>query len=49
MAPKNTDLLREQNLRKIEDHLSEVARLSASCSLDKETVIEMVNLLWEEQ
>jgi len=48
VAPKNTEMLREQNLRKIEEHLSEVVKLSSSCSLDKETVLEMVNLLWEE-
>jgi GntR family transcriptional regulator len=48
VAPKNTDLLREQNLRKIEDHLSEVVQLSASCALDKKTIIEMVELMWEE-
>ena len=48
VAPKNTDLLREQNLRKIEDHLSEVVKLSASCALDKKTILEMVELMWEE-
>ena len=48
VAPKNTEMLREQNLRKIEEHLSEVVKMSSSCSLDKETVLEMVNLLWEE-
>ena len=48
VAPKNTDLLREQNLRKIEEHLSEVVKLSASCALDKKTIIEMVELMWEE-
>ena len=48
VAPKNTEMLREQNLRKIEEHLSEVVKLSSSCSLDKKTVLEMVNLLWEE-
>ena len=48
VAPKNTDLLREQNLRNIEDLLSEVIKLSASCSLQKETILDMINLLWEE-
>lgn len=48
VAPKNTELLREQNLRKIEEHLSEVVKLSASCALDKKTVLEMVELLWED-
>ena len=48
VAPKNTELLSEQNLRKIEEHLSEVVKLSASCALDKKTVLEMVELLWED-
>ena len=48
VAPKNTELLREQNLRKIEEHLSEVVKLSAFCALDKKTVLEMVELLWED-
>ena len=48
VAPKNTELLREQNLRKIEEHLSEVVKLSESCALDKKTVLEMVELLWED-
>ena len=48
VAPKNTELLREQNLRKIEEHLSEAVKLSASCGLDKKTVLEMVELIWED-
>ena len=33
VAPKNTELLREENLKKIEAHLTEAVKLSASCGL----------------
>ena len=48
MAPKNTELLREENLKKIEAHLTEAVRLSASCGLGKKELQEMLDLLWEE-
>lgn len=47
MAPKNTELLREENLKKIEEHLTEAVRLSASCGLSREELGEMLELLWE--
>lgn len=47
VAPKNTELLREENLKKIEAHLTEVVRLSASCGLSREELGEMLELLWE--
>ena len=47
MAPKNTELLREENLKKIEAHLIEAVRLSASCGLGKSDLREMLELLWE--
>ena len=33
VAPKNTELLREENLKKIESHLTEAVHLAASCGL----------------
>ena len=47
VAPKNTALLREENLKKIEAHLTEAVRLSASCGLSKDDLREMLELLWE--
>ena len=47
VAPKNTELLREENLKKIEAHLTEAVRLSASCGLGKSDLREMLELLWE--
>ena len=47
IAPKNTELLREENLKKIEEYLTEAVRLSASCGLRREELGEMLELLWE--
>ena len=47
VAPKNTELLREENLKKIEAHLTEAVRLSVSCGLSREELGEMLELLWE--
>ena len=48
VAPKNTELLREENLKKIEAHLTEAVRLAAPCGLTKQELTEMLELLWEE-
>ena len=42
VAPKNTELL-----KKIEAHLTEAVRLSASCGLNREELRELLELLWE--
>ena len=39
--------LREENLKKIEAHLTEAVKLSASCGLSREELREMLELLWE--
>ena len=49
VAPKNVELLREENLKKIEEHIDEIVRLAASCNLSKQEIIEMVNFGLEEQ
>ena len=49
VAPKNVELLREENLKKIEEYIDEVVRLATSCNLSKKDIIEMVNFSMEEQ
>ena len=45
---KGTSLdILEENLKKIEEHLTEAVRLSASCGLSREELREMLELLWE--
>ena len=48
VAPKNVELLREENLKKIEEYMQKINQLAASCNLSKEDLIEMFHLSWEE-
>lgn len=47
VAPKNTEILREENLKKIEEYLMEIKKLAASCGLSANDVIEMYRYLDE--
>ncbi|MBR2950728.1 MAG: GntR family transcriptional regulator [Lachnospiraceae bacterium] len=49
VAPLNAELLREENLKKIEAHIDEIVRLAASCNLSKQEIMEMVHFGLEEQ
>lgn len=49
VCAKNTELLREENLRQIEVHLDEIMKLAASCSLSKADIISMLDILFEEE
>ena len=48
VAPKNTELLREENLRKIESHMQEIRRLANACRLTEQELDEMWRLQKEE-
>ncbi|MBR1759409.1 MAG: GntR family transcriptional regulator [Lachnospiraceae bacterium] len=48
VAGKNMELIREHNLRQMEEHLTEAIRLARSCGLGEEECKEMLHLLWEE-
>lgn len=49
VAPKNTELLREENLKKIEVKIFEIIELAESCNLSKEDIFEMVSFEMEER
>ena len=49
VAPKNVELLREENLKKIEAHMEQIAVLSASCNLTKEELIAMLDFCMEDK
>lgn len=49
VAKKNLELIREDNLRQIEQHLDEIIRLAAVCDLTKEELFEMLRFGLEEQ
>lgn len=48
VAPKNVELLREENLKKIESHIEEIVKLSHSCSLTRKDIIDMISIYMEE-
>ena len=49
VAPKNVELLREENLKRIEDHIEQIVQLAASCNLSREDILEMVKFSMEER
>lgn len=49
VAPKNTELLREENLRRIEEHIDEIVKLAATCNLTSGEIIEMLKFALEEE
>ncbi len=48
VAPKNLELIREENLKQIESHIEQIRQLAASCRLSKEEVLSMVQFGLEE-
>lgn len=48
VAPKNVELLREENLKKIEEHMQGIIQLAGACNLSKEELIEMFRYSLEE-
>lgn len=49
VAPKNLELLREENLKKIESCLQEAVKLAASCNLTHLDLQEMLRIITEEE
>lgn len=47
VSAKNTELLREENLKKIEYHIDEILKLSQSCNLSKQDIIDMIDIMEE--
>ncbi len=48
VAPKNTELLREENLKKIEDYMGRIARLAATCHLTRADLVQMLEYTMED-
>ncbi|MDO4486219.1 MAG: GntR family transcriptional regulator [Bacillota bacterium] len=49
VAEKNTDFIKEEYRRQIEEHMRRIAGLSASCNLDIRELREMLTLIFEEE
>ena len=47
VAQKNTELVREERLRQIEQSLAETARLAKLCGLNEEDILNMYRLITE--
>ena len=48
VAARNTDLVREENLKKIEEHMEEISRLGAACRLTREELLSMMEFILED-
>jgi len=48
VARQNTDRLREENLKKIENHILEIIKLKRSTSLTTKDIVEMFRIMEEE-
>ncbi len=48
VAPRNAELLREENLKEIEAHMEKILLLSAACNLTRQDIIQMMENLMEE-
>lgn len=49
VAPKNVELLREENLKKIEEYIEQIVQLAASCNLSRKEILSMVEFSLEER
>ena len=48
VASKNVELLREENLKKIECYIDDIIKLAETCNLEKTDIISMFEFGWEE-
>ena len=49
VAPKNVELLREENLKKIEHYMEEIGKLAISCNLSKKEIVDMFDFMMEDE
>ena len=49
VASQNTELLKEHNLKKIEEYITEIKNLGAACQLSKNDIIDMINIVYEQE
>lgn len=49
VAEKNLDIIREQQLKDLENHLTSAVRLARTCGVSREELHEMLRILSEEE
>lgn len=47
VASKNMELIREEHLRQIEEHMIQIFELSKGCNLSKQELLEMFSIMYE--
>ena len=47
VSEKNTEFIREENLRKIEEHMQSIIELSKGCNLSLQDLKEMISIIYE--
>ena len=48
VAQKNLELLREENLKKIETHMQEISKLATMCNLTRQDILEMFDIMCQQ-
>lgn len=48
VAPKNTELIREESLRKIEEHIEQIVQLASLGGISEEEILEIFHYVKEE-
>lgn len=48
VAEKNVELIREENLKKIEEYMQKIAELAALCNISNDELVEMFRILIRE-
>ena len=49
VAAKNVELMREEYLKQIENHIEQITRLADACNLTQKDITDMLAFAWEEQ
>ena len=49
VAKKNLDLLREENLKLIEEHFSDIIKLASMNNIAKDELLDIFNVIYDEQ
>ena len=48
VAARNVELLREENLKKIEDYMQRIMQLAVSCNLNRQDIMDMFCVMLDE-
>lgn len=49
VAEKNMELVREEHLKRIEQHMREIVALAVPCGMDEAETARMLELIWSEE